>query len=207
MMMVDACGSAATETVASISSHVTRVSMYFAVGIGCLPLKLIVRRVVRRVPMMPQAIVPVPSVLEKGSKRAREASDGTQKVQLRVHILYYRFPRAKSEWNERFLIPVRVEDGHWFYGSSNNGPVVNVNLSSCDFKDLVQVHCLHDEEMNRDYMEFNWKRIVGTYEKFSLCVLRIEFQLNRCTLDLSTRNTERNFVQYRYLMRASTANM
>ncbi|KAL2718653.1 hypothetical protein V1478_012529 [Vespula squamosa] len=39
MMMVDACGSAATETVASISSHVTRVSMYFAVGIGCLPLK------------------------------------------------------------------------------------------------------------------------------------------------------------------------
>ncbi|KAF7412106.1 hypothetical protein HZH66_001002 [Vespula vulgaris] len=98
MVMVDACGSAATETVASISSHVTRVSMYFAVGIGCLPLKLIVRRVVRRVPMMPQAIVPVPSVLEKGSKRAREASDGTQKVQLRVHILYYRFPRAKSEW-------------------------------------------------------------------------------------------------------------
>lgn len=37
---VDACGSVATETVASISSHVTRVSMYFAVGIGCLPLKV-----------------------------------------------------------------------------------------------------------------------------------------------------------------------
>ncbi|KAL2749050.1 hypothetical protein V1477_002660, partial [Vespula maculifrons] len=162
MVMVDACGSAATETVASISSHVTRVSMYFAVGIGCLPLKeslkwnasntanqddigdrhhgsngnprnyfpvahcsaCFLRRndtkplasilvddkwnhrkessqedlTLRRVPMMPQAIVPVPSVLEKGSKRAREASDGTQKVQLRVHILYYRFPRAKSEW-------------------------------------------------------------------------------------------------------------